>query len=91
MTEYEVLKRHDVYVVRKVGGGYYGTMWCDGDGILRGSYKTSSAPSRSAKEFSWRWLAVLTARRLERDALARMRRVELYDARKSATEERVWR
>lgn len=91
MTEYEVLKRHDVYVVRKVGGGYYGTMWCDSDGILRGSYTTSDAPSRNAKEFSWRWIAVLTAKALERESAKRRRRVELYDARKSATEERVWR
>lgn len=89
--EYEVLKRHDVYVVRKVGVGYYGIAWCDYDGVIRGSYMTDGLPSNQAKEFSWKWRAVLAARSLERGAIRRAKSIALYEARKSATEVRVWR
>lgn len=90
MTEYEVLKRHDVYVVRRVGTSEYqrrrwawaGKMihrwWDDGD-------------AKDAHEFRFKWRAILHAKSLERKAKSAQRYDALIESRKSATEERVWR
>lgn len=89
--EYEVLKRHDVYVVRKVGSDVYAIRdsYCSIDGGFMSWWDIG--PKDRAYGFSWKWRAILHARSLERaDAyLAKCKRN--IEARKSATEERVWR
>lgn len=90
MTEYEVLKRHDVYVVRKVGTDVYAMRCYDwyGHRIVRW---WSCGSSEAAHEFRFKWRAILHAKSLEREAKRDQKYVDLIDARKSATEERVWR
>lgn len=90
MTEYEVLKRHDVYVVRRVGTQEYAARFFGGEwsGYSR-FWGTGSAAE--AHEFRFKWRAILHAKSLEREAKSAQKYVDLIDARKSATEERVWR
>ena len=92
MTEYEVLKRRDVYVVRKEGTEFYAARFHDSDEIggFIGWWGISGDKSR-AFEFSFKWRAILHAKSLEREAKSAQKYDALVDARKSATEERVWR
>lgn len=89
-VEYEVLKRHDVYVVRKVGTEEYETRFFgeEWSGYTRFWGIGSAA---DAHEFRFKWRAILHAKSLERKAKSEKNRDDLINARKSATEERVWR
>lgn len=88
--EYEVLKRHDVYVVRKVGSEVYAVRhYACSMGDCVSWWGTGSA--KDACEFRFRWRAILHARSLERSDKRRDRSQRDIEARKSATEERVWR
>lgn len=85
--EYEVLKRHDVYVVRMAGTERY-FMW------------RWDIPHRpwwgfgghgEASEFRFKWRAIMHAKYLERLHRDGARHDEVIRGRKSAKEERVWR
>lgn len=85
--EYEVLKRHDRYVVRRVGTeeyaslkwlGHYGSIW------------TVSTKDK-AHEFRFKWRAILHACFVEAEYNGYARHMEKINARKAAKEERVWR
>mgnify|MGYP006949401207 CR=1 FL=1 len=90
MTEYEVLKRHDVYVVRKVGAQEYATRCYEWVGRrIVGWWSYGS--SEDAHEFRFKWRAILHAKSLEREAKRAKKYDAMINARKSATEERVWR
>lgn len=89
-VEYEVLKRHDVYVVRKVGTNeYQRRRWA---WISRTIHRWWAAgDADDAHEFRFKWRAILHAKSLEREAKSAQKYDALINARKSATEERVWR
>lgn len=88
--EYEVLKRHDVYVVRKVGSDRYAARFYHHcmDGVY-GYW--GMGHSHEAHEFSWKWRAILHARILERADADQAKCERDIESRKSATEVRVWR
>ena len=88
--EYEVLKRHDVYVVRKVGTDVYATRCYDWYGRRIVSWWAYGS-SEAAHKFRFKWRAILHAKSLEREAKSAQEYDALIEARKSATEERVWR
>lgn len=90
--EYEVLKRHDVYVVRKVGTEFYAARFGGVDPI-GGFYRFWGISGDKSRvfEFSFKWRAILHAKSLEREAKSAQKYDALIDARKSATKERVWR
>lgn len=92
MTEYEVLKRHDVYVVRKVGEDIYAARFCDFS-IAYGpvGWWALTGDREKAYKFSRKWRAILHAKSLEREARVVEKYSALCEARKSAPEERVWR
>lgn len=88
--EYEVLKRHDVYVVRKVGAAKYAARFYEHcmDSVY-GYW--GMGHSHEAHHFSWKWRAILHARSLEQADAHQAKREGDIEARKSATEVRVWR
>jgi len=90
MTEYEVLKRHDVYVVRKVGTSVYATRFFGGEWSGYNRF-WGTGDAAEAHEFRFKWRAILHAKSLEREAKSTQKYDALIEARKSATEERVWR
>lgn len=89
--EYEVLKRHDVYVVRKVGSELY----------VHLSYERFFGKivpcwglvnkAELAHNFRFKWQAILRARKYERSDAYQAKRDREHEVRKSATEVRVWR
>lgn len=84
--EHEVLKRHDVYVVRNYETGEYQVLRC-----YMGVAWWETGPEEKAYEFRFKWRAILHAKSAERIAKRAADELARAEARKAATEVRVWR